>query len=55
MSRDLAKLVFPEISKSTADYEEAYPRRLDSQGREILRAFCTQPDRLYISELFIQH
>ena len=34
MSRDLAKLVFPEISKSTADYEEAYPRRLDSQGKE---------------------
>ncbi|MDD2427111.1 MAG: glutamate--tRNA ligase [Eubacteriales bacterium] len=33
MSRDLAEVIFPEITKTVADYEEEYPRRIDVQGK----------------------
>ena len=34
MSRELAELIFPEVTKSTSDYEKVYPLRLDENGKQ---------------------
>lgn len=33
MSKELAELIFPEITKISADYEKAYPPRIETKGR----------------------
>lgn len=34
MSRELAELIFPKVTRSTSEYEKLYPLRLDAKGKQ---------------------
>jgi glutamyl-tRNA synthetase len=50
--KELADLLFPDITKTIEDYEEIYPKRILSEGAEVCRFAPSPTGRMHMGNLY---